>query len=145
MDNSTARTILVGVDASASSVAALRKAAELAAALDAPIEAVTVWHAPATFDGTFAAEVWSPEAEAQEVLNASLAAAFPDGPPADLTATIIPGPTASSLIEKSRGAGMLVLGSRGRGGFRGLLLGSVSAACAQHARCPVLIMHGAPV
>ena len=142
MDNHTAQTILVGVDASASSVAALRKAAELAAALHAPIHAVTVWHAPATFDGTFAAEVWSPEAEAREVLDASISEAFPEGPPADLTSSIIPGPTASSLIDESRKAGMLVLGSRGRGGFRGLLLGSVSATCAQHAHCPVLIMHG---
>ncbi|MET0828178.1 MAG: universal stress protein [Microbacterium sp.] len=143
MDNSAAHTILVGVDASASSIAALRKAAELASALDAPIEAVTVWHSPATFDGTFAAQVWSPETEAQEVLTASISKAFPDGPPERFTSTIIPGPTASTLIDKSRDAGMLVLGSRGRGGFRGLLLGSVSAACAQHAHCPVLIMHGA--
>ena len=142
-DNSSAKPIVVGVDASASSVAALRKAAVLAASLNAPIEAVTVWHYPATFDTTYAAEVWSPEKDAQDVLDASIAMAFPDGAPPALTAAIIPGPTASALIEKSKTAGMLVLGSRGRGGFAGLLLGSVSAACAHHAHCPVLIMHGA--
>lgn len=134
--------IVVGVDDSPSSIAALRKAAELGAVLDLPIEAVTVWHSPATFDGTFATEVWSPEREAEEILDASLENAFPEGLPARVSATVVAGPTAAALIDKSSTAEMLVLGSRGRGGFRGLLLGSVSAACAQHAHCPVLIMHG---
>jgi nucleotide-binding universal stress UspA family protein len=137
------RPIVVGVDHSPSSIAALRKAAELGAALDLPIEAVTVWHSPVTFDGTFATEVWSPEREAEEILEASIATAFPEGTPARLSAAIVPGPTAAALIDKSERAEMLVLGSRGRGGFRGLLLGSVSAACAHHAHCPVLIVHGA--
>ena len=142
-ENSSAKPIVVGVDASPSSVAALRKSQELATALGAALEVVTVWHFPMTFDGTNAAEVWSPESEAQEVLAASIGTAFPDGRPKDLTETIIPGPTAGALIEKSKAAQMLVLGSRGRGGFVGLLLGSVSAVCAQHAHCPVLIMHDA--
>jgi Universal stress protein family. len=47
------------------------------------------------------------------------------------------------LIEESAHASMLILGSRGHGGFVGMLLGSVSAACAEHAHCPVLVMHGA--
>jgi nucleotide-binding universal stress UspA family protein len=59
-----------------------------------------------------------------------------------LSTKTLHGPPARTLIEESRNAFMLVLGSRGHGGFAGLLLGSVSTACAQHAHCPVLIMHG---
>jgi nucleotide-binding universal stress UspA family protein len=46
------------------------------------------------------------------------------------------------LLDESDGAQMLVVGSRGHGGFMGLLLGSVSASVAEHATCPVLVLHG---
>ena len=65
-----------------------------------------------------------------------------DSRPARLQATVADGSPAKTLLQISEGARMLVVGSRGHGGFTGLLLGSVSAACTEHAHCPVLVVHG---
>lgn len=59
-----------------------------------------------------------------------------------ITPEVFQGSAATSLLEASREADLLVLGSRGQGGFAGLLLGLVSQACAHHARCPVVIVRG---
>lgn len=139
MDTSTdSDRILVGVDGSASSIAALRYAARIADAFDAPIEAVITWTYPPFSEPAYIAE-WSPELDAREVLDGAIAMAF-DGNPPSLTRTVLTGPPARTLIRLSENASMLVLGSRGHGGFVGLLLGSVSAACAEHAHCPVLVV-----
>lgn len=63
-------------------------------------------------------------------------------PAVEVDVVIRQGPAAKVLMEESRRAQLLVLGSRGHGGFEGLLLGSVSAAMSEHAKCSVLIAHG---
>jgi nucleotide-binding universal stress UspA family protein len=134
--------ILVGVDGSAGSVDALKWAAKLAPALEAVVVAVNVWHFENTW-GAYASPSWNPETDAQQVLEDALAEAFGDKRPEGLLAQCPQGMAASALIERSASARMLVVGSRGHGGFVGLLLGSVSSACAEHARCPVLVVHSA--
>jgi nucleotide-binding universal stress UspA family protein len=131
--------VLVGVDGSPASIEALRTAARMAEAFDAPLEVVTAWAYP-PYSSPYISESWSPEGDAKTVLDDSIRAAFGDSPPS-LRRTVLAGPTAHLLIEESRRCALLVLGSRGHGGFSGLLLGSVSAACAEHAHCPVLIVH----
>ncbi|HEU5223185.1 MAG TPA: universal stress protein [Candidatus Lumbricidophila sp.] len=137
--------ILVGVDGSTSSIDALRQASRIAAALDAPLEAITTWEFPVMLDGGYyPIENWSPENDAKQILSDAIDQAFGGNPPAGLKRTTLQGSPARVLIDESEHASMLVLGSRGHGGFVGLLLGSVSAACAEHAHCPVLIMHSPP-
>ena len=131
--------IVVGVDGSPSSIDALRYAARMAAAFEAPLEVVTTWYYPAFTEYEFATE-WSPEDDATDILDRAIEEAFGDAPP-DLTRHVIAGPPSRTLIDLSADSATLVLGSRGHGGFAGLLLGSVSAACAEHALCPVLIVH----
>ena len=134
-----AGTIVVGVDGSDPSIEALRYAAKMAAVLSASVTAVTCWRYPPAYDNFVPLE-WSPESDAEQVLRDAVATAFGDAPPAGLRTLVLQGQPASVLIDESADAAMLVVGSRGLGGFAGLLLGSVSAAA--HARCPVLVLRG---
>jgi nucleotide-binding universal stress UspA family protein len=134
--------IVVGVDGSDSSVLALRWAAHYAELLDATLEAVGAWEYPPTFGWAAIAPDWNPAEDVKKVLSDSSHAAFGDQVPAGTTFHVREGGAAMVLLEASHGATMLVVGSRGHGGFAGLLLGSVSANVAEHAPCPVLIVHG---
>ncbi|MFJ4167860.1 universal stress protein [Microbacterium sp. NPDC089698] len=139
MNTTEKAPVLVGVDGSDSSLDALRYAAKIAAALGAPLRAITTWDYPALVD-LYPAPGWTPDEDAANVLDAAIRKVFAGDPPADLSAAVVAGPAASVLIKESHGAEMLVLGSRGRGGFTGLLLGSVSSTCSTHAHCPVLVV-----
>jgi nucleotide-binding universal stress UspA family protein len=137
---STPPRIVVGIDGSEASVGALQRAIRIATAMDGVVEAVTAWSYPPMFAGA-APSAWSPEEDAEALLQQTVQDAFPKGAPEWFSAHIAQGTPSQVLLEESRGAEMLVVGSRGRGGFRGLLLGSVSAAVAEYADCPVLIYH----
>ncbi|AMM22687.1 hypothetical protein AX769_21420 (plasmid) [Frondihabitans sp. PAMC 28766] len=131
--------IVVGYDTSASSLAAVRRGISLATQLHRDLRVVMAWTMPISFSG-FPFTSWSPQEDAQQMLAHLGGILFPQGAPAFFSAVSIEGEAARVLINESRGAEMLLVGSRGHGGFAGLFLSSVSSACAEHATCPVLIM-----
>ena len=141
--------ILVGVDASDASIEALRRAAEEARWRDASLEVVYVFSPPQHVTafpvlpdrGADQADVEDRRARATKDLGAWL-----DEIDVDLSdlkvewSVMASHKTASALIEQSKDADMVVVGSRGRGGFAGLRLGSTSEQVTRHARCPVLVV-----
>lgn len=137
-----ARRVVVGVDGSPQSQQALRWAQFLAAGTGATIEAVYAWEYPMSAGGWAAFPTdWHPDRDAEKALTQAVDAAFGSQRPAGLTLRTPEGHPVRVLVEASHGAELLVVGSRGHGGFVGLLLGSVSASCAEHAGCPVLVVH----
>ena len=132
--------VVVGVDGSEPSQQALRWAATIADALGAHIDAVAAWQYSIPFGWTM--PNWDPRADMDKVLKKTVDVAFDGRRPTDMNLVVCEGNPAHVLLEHSAGARMLVVGSRGHGGFAGLLLGSVSAVVAEHATCPVLVIHG---
>ncbi|GAA3546129.1 universal stress protein [Streptomyces osmaniensis] len=136
--------IVVGVDGSDSSKRALRWAVRQAELTGAAVEAVTAWDIP-QFHGSLA---WLPpsssdegalEARARQELEDAVKEVLGSRPPVEVRPVVRYGTPASVLLEAAREASLLVVGSRGLGGFAGLLLGSVAQHCAQHAACPVVV------
>jgi len=137
--------IVVGVDGSECSRSALKFALEEARVRQAKLRIVVVWHVPLT---AYSAG-WAPpppnlaedsEAAANDILEEALRLVKDDAGSVEVESVVREGQSAQILIEEAEKAELLVIGSRGRGGFRDLLLGSVSQQCAHHARCPVTIV-----
>ena len=137
-------TIVVGVDGSEASLKALGFAVKEARIRDAELKAVHAWHVPAVVYevGWTAAPIDLAEFPKLAVasLDRSLAQAGIEDAGVRVTKVVREGQAADVLCEEAAGADLLVVGSRGLGGFRGLLLGSVSQQCANHAPCPVIII-----
>jgi nucleotide-binding universal stress UspA family protein len=138
------KTVLVGVDGSTGSRAALTWAANEAADHGADLVVVHVWepqliaaigsgsvpHGPAAD---------SPE-EASGLLVGIVTEELGENPPVRVQPRVKRGHPAEVLIDESKDADLLVVGTRGRGGFAGLVLGSVSQHVAAYARCPVTVV-----
>lgn len=139
--------IMVGVDQSAGAKEALRFAYEEAALRQATLRAVHAWqfgHIGATgLEGGLPVVGGDPREfrdAAAAALDQTLSEAIPDLGDVEVERRVVEGTPAAVLVEESRAADLLVVGSRGHGGFAQLLLGSVSQQCAQHAACPVVIV-----
>ena len=135
--------IVVGVDGSQPSQAALEWAVAEAFLSGAEVEVVHAWSYPPM---TYVTGLVPPPVFAQANLAAKARSVVDDackplaGVDVTLTRIVEEGPPARCLVERAAGADLLVVGSRGHGGLPGLLLGSVSQQCAQHAPCPVVIV-----
>jgi len=138
--------IVVGIDGSEQSKLALRWAGTLSTWTGAPILAVTTWHIPASYAWAAGSSYVPPgidlQADAERMQKELLAEILADQPSLDVQTLVREGSAAQVLLEHCGAASLLVVGSRGHGGFAGLLLGSVSSYCAEHAGCPVLVVHG---
>jgi nucleotide-binding universal stress UspA family protein len=134
--------IVVGIDGSPPSLDALRWAAQFAAVFSARLEVVIAWENPPSYGWAAIAPEWDPVQEMTKILDDSVLAVFGDRPPASMALQVYEGGAAKVLLDAGHSAVMLVVGSRGHGGLAGLLLGSVSANVAEHASCPVFIVHG---
>ncbi|MGY2746580.1 universal stress protein [Pseudarthrobacter sp. O4] len=135
------KNIVVGVDGSDASIAALRYAQNLAVPLSASVTALACWDIPAVYDGYVAMGIDDFDVRAGEILQEAVGKAFGPETPANLDTRLVQGHPRHTLIEASRDADLLIVGRRGHGGFGGLLLGSVSSALVAHAHCPVLVVH----
>ncbi len=139
--------IVVGVDDSQQAAAALRWALDEGALRQCTVEVVHSWSPPLSalpFGATLVIPVDESAVDSaahdavDQLVDATLAEM--DVQPPQVLRTVLPGGAAATLVEVAEGADLLVVGSHGRTGFRRLTLGSVAAACVNHASCPVVVV-----
>ena len=145
------RRIVVGVDGSPSSRAALRWAVRQAVLTGGTVDAVSAFQVPASEHGY----AWGQgpigvddsaerRADGRKALDAVISEEVAPDQIRRVTAHVIYGHAAEVLLDAAADADLLIVGSRGHGAFAEALLGSVGQYCAHHAHCPVLIMRGGP-
>ena len=134
--------IVVGVDGSQSSVAALRWAARQAELTHAPLEIVSAWGWPTGYSGweTPPPPDHDPAEEARRQLDKAVAAVLTPRFAIQVRRSVIEGHAAPVLEALSKAADLVVVGSHGHGELAGMLLGSVSQHCVTHCQCPVVVI-----
>ncbi len=133
------RRIVVGIDGSDASLAALEWAARQAEFIDASLHVVAAWEWPTSFGWSLIPEGFDPAGDAKGMIDPLITALRAAHPRIDVVAKIVEGHPAPVLIQESSGAELLVVGSRGHGEFVGMLIGSTSEHCVANARCPVVV------
>jgi nucleotide-binding universal stress UspA family protein len=134
---------VVGVDGSDSSQAALRWALRQAKLDGGRVEAVISWRYPVEFGWDLVGIDADFAGTAQQVLADALKAAAGVEPDVTVLPQVFEGYPGDVLVRAAKGADLLVVGSRGHGGFTSALIGSVSLHCVMHAHCPVLVIRDA--
>jgi nucleotide-binding universal stress UspA family protein len=142
------KRIVVGVDGSPSSQAALQWAADQADRTGADVDAVIAWEYPALAAGFgFAATAMITNSQyreyAEKVVADAVSRVTEPGSGVRFSTRVGEGNAAQVLLDASAEAELLVVGSRGHGTFAGAVLGSVSTRVAHHAPCPVVVVRGA--
>jgi nucleotide-binding universal stress UspA family protein len=139
--------VVVGVDQSEGAKAALAFAHEEARLRNATLRAVHAWQfgyiGYTGFEGAVPAlggDIAELRAAAVAALDATVRAVLPDPGGVEIEQRVVEGTAGAVLVDESSRADLLVVGSRGHGGFAQLLLGSVGQQCAHHAACPVVIV-----
>ena len=141
MEKAQPRRVVVGVDGSEHSKLALAWAAEEARIRGVGLEVVLAWTLLAQ-PGREQPKPDYGDDDARAVLEQLVADTLGNDRPPGLVLSPVNELAARSLIDASEDAAVVVVGSRGLGGFRELLLGSVSAQVVRHARCPVVVVPG---
>lgn len=151
-----APSVVVGVDGSAGSVEALRWALAEARLRKSPLRAVHAWmfgYVGGTIDGypslggsldaygSLGIDPGDLHRAAEDLLDRALADAGADTEGVEIERQVVQGSAAEALMTAVDENDLLVVGSRGHGGFAELLLGSVSQQCVHHAPCPVVVVH----
>jgi nucleotide-binding universal stress UspA family protein len=134
--------VIVGVDGSPPSARALSWACRLGETCGNPVRAICAWSLSGSGEDWMAQQGVSAEGQrlAEQVLREAVEQVRSDYPAVIVETAAVEGAPAQVLVEMSADADLLVVGSRGRGGFSGLLLGSVSQQCVHRAHCPVTVV-----
>ena len=148
--------VVVGVDGSAGAKDALRWALREARLRNSPVRAVHAWtfgYIGGSVEGypywggslgsytSFGVELSDLHRAAEDLLERALADVGDETDGVEIERQVVQGAAAEVLVDAAAPGDLLVVGSRGHGGFAGLLLGSVSQQCVHHARCPVVVVH----
>ncbi|MQA34356.1 universal stress protein [Modestobacter roseus] len=132
--------IVVAVDGSPSAQEALRWAVGQAEATGGELHAVTAWHQPETYGWGVVVDGVDWAENGRAVLDQALAATLDPAAAAAVHRHVVEGHAVQVLLDAAADADLLVVGSRGHGGFTGMLLGSVSQHLVAHSPCPVVVV-----